>query len=169
MHRSTTSGVAKGLHLAGWPMSPNESTMLPSGPTNQWGHWEDRELVALNDRILNKLGAAWNDPPSLEVVISRKDEFLPMAVNYVRSRISAHAGGQWGIKDPRLVPLWPIWKAAFDTFHDIDLITVTPRRNEVAIAESLHKRDRMEISTATRLARTYHGNLDSLAVMNLLP
>ena len=156
MHRSATSGVSKGIHLAGWPMASSEACMIQPSVSNPYGHWEDQELVNMNDRILYELGGAWNSPPDQSDVEARREEFIPLVCNYIRSRISQHSGGQWGIKDPRLVLLWPIWKDAFDQFPDIEVITVHVWRDEEAIAKSLVARNDVDQAKADALTRHYH-------------
>ncbi|RLB63771.1 MAG: hypothetical protein DRH08_10630 [Deltaproteobacteria bacterium] len=153
MHRSATSAVAKGLHMAGFPMANNESTLLPPAPSNKWGHWEDKHLVTLNDKILHDFECEWNKPPHWLDVEDDRYAHVPRAVDYIKNR----GLGQWGIKDPRLVLLWPIWREAFRQFPDIDLIVVSPWRDPAAIADSLVARNNMDLVDAIRLTETYQS------------
>ena len=148
--RSMTSGVAKGLHEVGFPMAARPGEMIPAGPGNPDGHYECRRLVALNDEILRAHGATWDKPPG-DVW---KDRYVGPVVDYIESR----GEPQWGIKDPRLVLLWPIWEVAFDKFG-YDLIKVKVYRNPDRIVDSLYRRDGTLPDTAREITEHYHKKM----------
>ncbi len=150
--RSATSAVAKGLHLAGFPMG---KPLIPATPGNRWGHYEHIALVELNDQILVELDAAWHQPPDLNVVEVRAHEFVGRCCDYIDSR----GAPQWGMKDPRCVLLWPIWRQAFDRFP-YDLITVRVSRDTKRAAESLAARDNFPVDGAMTLTEAYQQRVN---------
>ena len=146
--RSGTSAVAKGMHLAGFPMGDN---LLGANRSNPWGHYEDTTLVALNDQILHGLGGSWDNPP----------EWPELPVSWVHDAaryITRRGRPPWGCKDPRMVLVWPIWAAAFEQFNH-DLIIVKTWRDPAASTTSLTTRDGGSTQQAQRLIATYHDRL----------
>ena len=53
MHRSGTSAITKGLEVLGVNLGDN---LLPPKDDNPKGFFEDRDLVNLNERVLEKIG-----------------------------------------------------------------------------------------------------------------
>jgi hypothetical protein len=149
--RSATSAVAKGCHLAGFPMG---DVLLGANRSNPWGHWEDSVLVALNDRMLAELGGSWDAPPDWPVL---PVSWVHDAARYIKSR----GVPQWGCKDPRMVLLWPIWLAAFQQF-DHDLIVLKVLRDSGVSATSLMVRDGVPMEQASRLIDVYHDRLGKI-------
>lgn len=150
--RSATSAVAKGLHLAGFPMG---SPMLGQSSSQPHGHYEHKPLISLNNQILAELGWSWDDPPPAETVEHSAGRFVDRCADYIRSR----GPGQFGMKDPRCTVLWPVWRPAFARFNDIDLITVTVHRTPERAAQSLTARDGTDYQTALRITRIYQERL----------
>lgn len=146
-----TSGAAKAMHHLGFDMGDD---LLPANTGNPHGYYEHRRLVELNEYILRALGASWSDPPSDMAVFRSVPDFVDMCADYIASR------GQppWGMKDPRMLPLWPIWLAAFDRF-DFDLVVAAMWRDRQSIADSLARRDGTPHDVGLRIADEYHRML----------
>ena len=113
MSRSGTSLCARLLNLLGAAL-PAE--LIGPRDSNPLGHWEPARLVALNDRILAKLGRTWDDPRPLpdgwaETRLARE------AVQAIAGRIERdYADAPLPlIKDPRLCRLAPLYLAALET------------------------------------------------------
>src|SRR2546428_13452965 len=62
MHRAGTSMVARLLEGCGLDLG-GPARFAPPAPDNRDGYWEDLRFVAMNDRILDRLGGAWGAPP----------------------------------------------------------------------------------------------------------
>jgi hypothetical protein len=94
--------------------------MLEPGDLNPRGFWELREVVELNEQILEALGGSWWSPPRRP----RGWELSPTMAPF-RARIAElfdryYAGrGRWGVKDPRLTLTLPIWRAVVGDFDCI--------------------------------------------------
>jgi hypothetical protein len=145
--RSCTSGVAKGLHLAGFPMANSEKDLIGANPTQPHGHYEDVNLVRLNDRILRDCKGAWNRPPLHPPSMGWVSE--------VSDYISQRKGVQWGMKDPRLVLTWLVWEKAFE-LKGIDVILIKVYRDVDRVAKSLTTRDGTTHEFGVWLTSEYH-------------
>lgn len=153
--RSMTSGVAKGMHKVGFPMG---EPMVDASPSNPWGHYEHQPLVALNDRILHHMGSAWDDPPPMNPPALWADavrDNLQGARDYLQARFLE--SGQFGMKDPRVTLLWPVWAEAFRQLPAVEPILVVAHRSTQQAAESLAARDKLPMSEAKALVRQYQG------------
>lgn len=53
MHRSGTSAFTKALEATGVELSEN---LMPSGKHNIKGHWEDLDVLKINESILSRAG-----------------------------------------------------------------------------------------------------------------
>ena len=72
--RSGTSLAARVLNLMGVDLGP-ESAMLEAGDMNARGYWENRQIMALNDAILERLGGTLFRPPPLPSGWQRDPQF----------------------------------------------------------------------------------------------
>ena len=95
MHRSGTSLVAGILFRFGIFMGKN---FLGIHASNPFGHFEDQNVIDLNDQILAAAGGSWKDPPGSEAILNQADKFRKEII----SLIAAMPSGTWGWKDPRL-------------------------------------------------------------------
>ena len=64
MHRSGTSVVARICQLLGVHLGP-EHTLIPGGPENPDGFFENRWIKEVNEQVLERLGGTWQSPPRL--------------------------------------------------------------------------------------------------------
>ena len=102
-HRSGTSATAQLLHRAGLFLGDE---LLEANSSNPYGHFEDREIVDLHQRILADNGRTWLvDEPFLPVV--NPDRWRRM-----RDIVGRRNAGQrlWGFKDPRVCAMIMLWK-----------------------------------------------------------
>lgn len=126
-HRSGTSMTANlfadaGLHVG--------DELLGARPSNPYGHFEDREIIAFHDGLLRQIGQNWQTASDFPPLLTPKDwRFM---VNY-GSRKAGYAA--WGFKDPRVCLFLPEWHA---TFPDMSLLYVY--RPCVECVHSLRKR-----------------------------
>lgn len=151
MHRSATSLLARGLYLSDVHMGDD---LLPASPSNVWGHYEDKPIIAINDHILKFAGGRWDLPPSYDDIVAIREttHFEYEIKKYVQSRQSHEL---WGMKDPRLALTWPLWLPHLDG----DLHVMWTRRSADEVARSLNERDGMPIHVGRRLARTYEDHI----------
>src|ERR1700731_3783206 len=111
MHQSGTSALCGALNLMG--VDFGKRLMLPSD-ANEKGHWEHEEIVRVHDGLLSSLGSSWDDAeplPSdwLEWKITRE---VRSQLLWIAERDFAHSS-LFGIKDPRMCRLIPLWLPIF--------------------------------------------------------
>ena len=139
VHRSGTSALARSLQVLGIGLGDN---LHSAGLDNPKGFWEDRDCVAINEELLNRvgseydhLGLAWNfnvDEPAIS------DLYL-QAIQLVSQSISKNKG-IWGVKDPRICRLLGFWNKVFDACG-CDVSYIISLRDPISVAESLQKRN----------------------------
>jgi hypothetical protein len=122
MHRSGTSAIAGMLADHGIELGP----VSQKNRFNPRGNREIEELNRLHDRVLERSGGSWWEPPA-SIRASRSDFRR-------RNQIVASIPGQTiGIKDPRLLLVLELWR-------DLDPRPIGVIRNPVAVRESLQRR-----------------------------
>ncbi len=102
MHRSGTSMMARFLHASGVDMGRD---LVPGGPGNERGHFEDVRFLEFHSRILHREygSGAWGPGPPSLTSRDRED-----ALRLLTSR-SASGMSPWGWKDPRTALFLDLW------------------------------------------------------------
>jgi hypothetical protein len=134
MHRSGTSAVTRVVNLLGVPLGRADD--IYTAEDNPSGHWESRQLCAVNDMILNVFGGFDMAMP-------------PMPRSWLRSRRAAqlrgvmratfddvYQGDRWLWKDPRICLTLPLWR---QVLHDFCVVFVV--READPVTRSFHRRD----------------------------
>jgi hypothetical protein len=139
MHRSGTSAVSRVVNLLGVDLGPN---LLPPAPDNPSGFWEHKEIMEVDEQIFYALGRHWT------YYLTRlpenwwlRDDIRPLEQKLVALvKRDFHESTLWGLKDPRLCRLLPLWHRVFEGSncqpHFLHTI-----RNPLEVADSLNKRD----------------------------
>jgi hypothetical protein len=145
MHRSGTSLCshilsALGVDMADKIAGPGNASVTADNPR---GHWERWEIVAFHDRILGLFNrdywgrfhdfalpvAWWADPRVAQI---RRE-----IVAFLEKRMG---DGYFGLKDPRMVRLMPVWHQIFNELKLAPKVVLC-LRNPAQVARSLHARD----------------------------
>jgi len=152
MHRSGTSAFARGLQMLGVYLG---NDFLDPKPDNPTGYWEDRNIYAINERLLAVFGLKWEevalidddrwDEPEVEAVRAE-------AIAYLKSQFVSHS--LWGFKDPRTIRLLPFWRSVLRSL-DVDECYLLVVRNPRSVANSLIRRHGMDAVTAHLLWLVY--------------
>jgi len=146
MHRSGTSALTRGVEMLGVFLGRN---LLSARPDNPTGYWEDKNICALNERLLALFGVKW------------EEVLLADAIEYVASTLAAQP--LWGFKDPRTIRLLPFWQSVLARMEMEESYLVVIR-NPRSVAMSLSQRQGMDVETAHLLWLTYMiPNLGELA------
>ncbi|MBL8581729.1 MAG: sulfotransferase, partial [Rhizobiaceae bacterium] len=138
MHRSGTSALTRVVSLLGVAL-PSE--VLGANPTNPTGHWEPLRLITLHDQMLAEAGSRWDDWRAFdwgELPRRRADHYRAEI-----ARILLEEYGQAGLfvlKEPRLARFVPLYAEIFADLG-IEVVYVHTKRNPLAVAHSLEKRD----------------------------
>jgi hypothetical protein len=122
MHRSGTSAIAGMLADHGVELGP----VSEQNRFNPRGNREIRELNRLHDRILERSGGSWWDPPA---------HIRARSGDYRRRNEILHSipGETIGVKDPRLLLVLELWR-------DLNPRLIGVIRNPMAVRESLERR-----------------------------
>ena len=138
MHRSGTSAVSRLLNLLGVDLGPPQA-MAAAGADNPKGYWEHRAFVEINEAILARFGARWDERPTWPAgwaADSRFDDLRTRARAMLREDFGA--APVWGWKDPRTCLTLPFWQAVVGPMRYVICV-----RNPRAVASSLRRRDGM--------------------------
>jgi hypothetical protein len=108
MHRSGTSLLANIAARAGVDMG---SSLMGESKGNRHGHFEDLELVHLQEKWLESRGwSALVPPPGGELLLTPAEE------EEARALVARRAGKPlWGFKDPRTSLFLPVWDRLLPT------------------------------------------------------
>lgn len=144
MHRSGTSMLARMLQRAG---------LFIGAPVDP--HYENPAIVTINEGLLRRAGAGWDEPEAFADSMAERD-FFRSAVRHCadswahpdnqRAFWGEHASPPpempWGFKDPRLVFTLPCWLARypkarliFISRHGVDVARSLVKRHEAMIAD----------------------------------
>ncbi len=152
MHRSGTSALIRTLNLLGVFIGHSH---LPPHPTNEKGFWELIPLVQQHDALLHHLNSNWHSLQPLPSEWTQLKTLRPFQNNlrdYLRTHLSTHP--IWGVKDPRLCRLLPLWQPLFPQLpalpHYLHLL-----RSPYEVAASLQKRDQLPLNHSLTLWLIY--------------
>ncbi|GAG72835.1 unnamed protein product, partial [marine sediment metagenome] len=146
MHRSGTSMVAGILNKLDINMGKK---MIGKSASNPLGHFEDKDFFDLNNRILETSGGSWDFPPEEEDIIAQKDKFK----KEIRDLVTVKSEGRskyWGWKDPRTSLTIKLYLPYLSNPYFI-----VCHRETMDVAESLQRRNDMEIQKGIKLREIY--------------
>lgn len=142
MHRSGTSLTSHLLTLLGLDMADE----ITPDANNPRGHWERWEIVHLNDEVLQLFGQTFYEPrharplPPDWWTDSRVQAIRDRIVDWLEAKMAAVAPAPFGLKEPRIGRLLPMWTEIFARLGLRPRFIYCLRRPE-AVAASLAKRD----------------------------
>jgi hypothetical protein len=102
--------LARVLNLLGVELG---SDLLPPRADNRRGYWEHRAVLDLNERLLSAAGSGWHEygpMPHGWHTLEEVRRIRAELVSLLRADFAGHA--LWGVKDPRLGRLLPVWMRA---------------------------------------------------------
>jgi hypothetical protein len=139
MHRSGTSALAGLQQQLGVWMG---NDLSPGDDWNVKGYFEDRALVAFNERLLADLGRRWDSlssvAPAELSALATMPGLMDEACTLLERQFGRHR--TIAIKDPRLCHLLPFWQGAFARCG-LDERYVVAVRSPEAVCRSLWRRD----------------------------
>lgn len=149
VHRSGTSLTAGVLKSLGVMMG---EVLLEKGFGNPVGHFEDSEILHLNNTIIQSAGGEWDKPPAPEEITAQKDIFFDRIKGIVETKNSAAL--VWGWKDPRTC-------LTIDLFleHLTNPYVIVCRRSNDEIAKSLQLRNNIPYKDGITLAESYEERI----------
>jgi|GEM_PF-857978 len=145
MHRSGTSLIAGVLEKLGVNMGKRQVGVHWSNPL---GHFENIDFVKMDDKILEKAGGSWDDPPEFAKILElKKDQKLMKEIEEV---VRKNEDTIWGWKVPTTSLTIELYLPFLINPHFIVCY-----RDPEAIARSLKKRDDMDREKVLQLADHY--------------
>lgn len=152
MHRSGTSAITRGLEVFGTDLGKN---LMRANLSNPKGYFEDKQLVKINNKILEKNGIDWStlqhlEPADLNSETHRAEQKL--AKEFLEKKLSR--GGPIGLKDPRMCRTLPLWQKIFAEMGT-RVGYLLPFRDPSQVAASLLKRDKISFDQGLMLWASY--------------
>lgn len=138
MHRSGTSLITRSLAAIGANFGNN---LIPPQPDNDKGFWEDSDIIAFNDELLNSCGMTWysTEPWHTKKVNPKTlKSYQERAINLLERKITT--ASILALKDPRISKLFEFWSSVFQRLN-ANILYVLAIRSPLSIAESLMNRD----------------------------
>lgn len=138
MHRSGTSAFVRCVNLLGAGIGEK---LIPANWGNERGFWEDEEVVAADDALLEAAGRSWHDVRAMPAGWESSTAIAGAAARI--ARIVADESARcplWVVKDPRLSRLVPAWLAAFAA-SDVEPHFLVALRHPAEVASSQARRD----------------------------
>jgi len=141
--------LAKLLHNCGLYLGP-ENQLMPAQADNPDGFWEHLGFVALNDKLLNEVGGAWDLPPRPNENFKHR-RLYPLRIK-ARLLIEGFASASaWGWKDPRNSLTLPFWQGLLPKLKTVIIV-----RNPLEVAYSMRARNGTSYSFGLRLWEIYN-------------
>ena len=145
MHRSGSSLIARSLTSFGVELGLRAEWAAPDNPT---GFWEDQDVLAANELLLRLSDTTWSTVPLPMLNTFASRDIALTARLLLRDRLARHP--IFGLKEPRLCRLLPVWRPAFEAASDnISIVHVVRHPSEVAL--SLKDRNGFQVGTGFKL------------------
>lgn len=140
-HRSGTSALTRVVNLLGAAIP---SDLSEANAFNVKGYWEPLPLVRLNNDLLARMGATWNDwrPVSDPLEADRDGRLMVQAREFLRDALADHS--LLVLKDPRICSLIPFWEDACDR-ETVAASYLIPLRSPFEVARSLARRENTSV------------------------
>jgi len=152
MHRSGTSALTRVLNLLGVDIG---SQFIPANQANEKGFWELIAVARGNEEILQSLHSSWFNP----LLLPQQWWQSPLLFwwrRYLTKIIQQNFSDSlfWGIKDPRLCRLLPLWLPLIEELGS-KIHGVIIMRNPEEVVASLQSRDQLPRHLSLWLWLTY--------------
>ena len=153
MHRAGTSVIARALQALGVDLG--DRLMSADQRVNARGFFEDKDIVELDDALLDANGADWKNLALLDALDWRGPAFLTaraQARHLLELRLQR--SGQFGFKDPRVPRLIPFWQGIFAEIGATDSYVIA-MRHPWSVIDSLTARDALDVQRSGWLWLTH--------------
>lgn len=153
MHRSGTSSLAGMLQRLGVNFGHG---LLAAKEDNQLGFYEHKMVVGLNEELFARAEGAWHEMiPTVRLEQAARQEHR--ALRRTARVLSEDFRGSplWGLKDPRLCRLLPVWREVFATLGT-EPLPVLVLRHPLESAASLRRRNGLTLRQGCLLWLLYN-------------
>lgn len=151
MHRSGTSMLSGLLDILGVDMGDDYPGRQLSNPL---GHFEDGDLLRLNESILVEAGGSWDHPPPLTVIKKQAPIFEEKIKQIIQYKQANNKGKLWGWKDPRTSLTIDLY---FPYLRNPAVIWC--QRDQADISNSLWKRNKISPQASEDLTNHYQEQI----------
>lgn len=152
MHRSGTS-MAGGILARRGVYFGDE--LVPGWTDNPAGFYEDRDVLTLHNDYLISITSRWNDPRPMTAERLHRGDVRQFQDQLRELLVRKFSGASvWGVKDPRLSRLLPLWRPVLDDLN-VDARVVLMARSPFEVSESLRKRSGISAVLADVIWRAY--------------
>jgi len=152
MHRSATSSLMRVCNLLGVRLPGDQ---MPPDQDNPQGYWEPTEVVNAHELLLADLGRSWHDPRPLPpgwLETNAAERWRARILEVIAPDCKGVA--VWGLKDPRLCRLLPLWIQIIERLGSKPYILHLFRHPD-QVAASLRNRDSYPVDTPYALWLRY--------------
>lgn len=147
-HRSGTSAVARVCNLLGVDLG---NCLLQARADNVSGFWEHQGIHEVHEDLLSSIGSSWHDVrpvPEGWVQSETVGRYRTRIIEILRHDFSGSP--LWGIKDPRICRLLPLWLSILKDLRCKPYFLIVTR-NPLEVAGSLAARDNFPTSKSLLL------------------
>jgi len=153
MHRSGSSLLAGCLRALGVSLG---DSLMPGNEYNPRGYFENNDIHAVHEQLLQQLGLRWDMVGRLPVDWLESEAAILATKRLSRILDNQFCGrGTWSVKDPRACRVLPLWQRLLAD-RSIPLCPILIVRHPEEVAASLNKRDGLDRETGRLLWLTYH-------------
>jgi glycosyltransferase involved in cell wall biosynthesis len=142
--------VTRLLNRCGLYLGEANDLLRPAGD-NPAGYWENTHFSVLNEKILARLGGAWDVPPPMAAGWESQAGLAALRAEAKQLVDHFQAYPTWGWKDPRNSLTLPFWKSVIP-----DLKVVICLRQPLAVAWSLNARGQSSLLFGLALWLSYN-------------
>lgn len=127
-----------------------ESSLIPALEENPKGFWERQDVLDLDKKIMNEMGANWYRVHDFDVnhLDNEKRESFKVEIRKIISKLNSKQ--PWAIKEPRLSLLFPLWKSELE-----NVLCLHMARHPLEVAKSLKTRNNFPLAAGIALWEFY--------------
>jgi len=154
MHRSGTSFLSRAFNLCGVYLGPESDfydTELKPKDGNPKGHWENVNVISLNEDILKKNGGSWDNVPKN---LNKTAKDLESRIKQILTSFYSKNALAYGFKDPRFPITFEKWIPYMKNFVVVGIF-----RHPLKVAESLKIRNGFSYADSLNLWKEHNEKL----------
>jgi len=151
MHRSGTSMLSGMLDRLGIAMGEDQPGRQVSNPM---GHFEDGDLLSLNELILSQTGGSWDNPPPAAQIQNQAALLDDKIQKIIFDKQDANQDQDWGWKDPRTCLTINLYLPYLRNPY-----IIWSQRDPDSISSSLWVRNKMPEHQAKKLTEHYQQQI----------
>jgi hypothetical protein len=144
MHRSGTSLISASQFACGLNFGEE---LMGGNQYNLKGYWEDNDIVAFNNKVLQALGMTWDSLDFIDVEYWQSNKIKDLVtegIDLITKKLLL-SDNSFAFKDPRTIRVLPVWLKVFE-YLGIKPNYIFIVRNPLDVSNSLNKRENKSYS-----------------------